>query len=125
MVEDAVFCIPVLIRSDPDQSVYNWFIFTYSGHGFETRCLHNIMDTEEKRAKVLQGVKDVTCKILGLENEDIKDDSNFRDDLGADSLDIVELVMEMENIFGISIPDSDADQILTIENAVEFIMKKS
>ena len=58
---------------------------------------------------------------LGIEEEKIKEESNFIDDLGADSLDTVELVMAFEEEFGSEISDSEAEKILTVGDAIKFI----
>ena len=68
-------------------------------------------------------VKDVIIDKLGVEAESIKTESHFVNDLGADSLDTVELIMEFEEEFGIEIPDDDAENITTVGSAVEYIEK--
>ena len=73
--------------------------------------------TEEK-------VKKIVMDHLGIEESKISLDSKFIDDLGADSLDTVELVMAFEEQFGIEIPDDAAETILTVQNAVDFINNK-
>ena len=73
--------------------------------------------TEEK-------VKKIVTDHLGIEESKISPDSKFIDDLGADSLDTVELVMAFEEQFGIEIPDDAAETILTVQNAVDFINNK-
>ena len=70
-------------------------------------------------------VKKIVADHLGIEEEKIKDESSFIDDLGADSLDTVELVMAFEEEFGSEISDSEAEKILTINDAVKFIESKS
>ena len=76
--------------------------------------------------------KDVSSKIkkmvadhLGIEESKVVDEANFIDDLGADSLDTVELVMAFEEEFGSEISDSEAEKILTVGDAVKFIESKS
>jgi acyl carrier protein len=66
-------------------------------------------------------VKEVIIDQLSVEEDDVTADASFFDDLGADSLDIVELVMALEDQFGISIPDEDAESIKTVGDAVEYI----
>ncbi len=66
-------------------------------------------------------VKDVIVDQLSVEEDDVTPDASFFDDLGADSLDIVELVMALEDSFGISIPDEDAESIKTVGDAVDYI----
>ena len=68
-------------------------------------------------------VKDVIIDKLGVEEESIKSEAHFVNDLGADSLDTVELIMEFEEEFGIEIPDDDAEKITTVRSAVEYIEK--
>jgi acyl carrier protein len=72
---------------------------------------------------ILEQAKEVVAEQLSVEIGTIKADSKFIDDLGADSLDIVELVMALEEKFDIEIPDSDAESIITLQNAVDYIEK--
>ncbi len=74
-------------------------------------------------ASVEQRVIDIVAEQLGVEKEKINRDSNFVNDLGADSLDTVELVMELEEEFEINIPDDAADKILTVGQAIDHIEK--
>ncbi len=60
---------------------------------------------------------------LGLDEEEIKLEASFVDDLGADSLDIVELVMALEEEYGIEIPDEDAEKIKTVQDAITYIQE--
>ena len=71
----------------------------------------------------LDKVKDVIVDKLGVEEDSIKSEAHFVNDLGADSLDTVELIMEFEEEFGIEIPDDDAEKITTVGSAVEYIEK--
>ena len=71
--------------------------------------------------EIYEKLKEIIVEQLGVNAEEIKPESTFADDLSADSLDIVELVMEIEEKFGISIPDDDAEKILTVEDIVNFI----
>ena len=63
----------------------------------------------------------IVCERLDVEKDKVKDETSFINDLGADSLDIVELVMEFEEEFGMSIPDDQAENITTVGQAVLFI----
>jgi len=72
---------------------------------------------------ILEQAKEVVAEQLSVDKDTIKPDSKFIDDLGADSLDIVELVMALEEKFDIEIPDSDAESIITLQNAVDYIEK--
>jgi len=69
-------------------------------------------------------VKDIISEQLGVKKEEIKPESSFIDDLGADSLDTVEVVMALEEEFGIEIPDEDAEKITTVGEAVKYIDNK-
>ena len=71
-----------------------------------------------------QKVRDIIEKELGVEREKLTDNASFIEDLGADSLDIVELVMEFEKEFNIDIPDEDAEKISTVGDAVRYISGK-
>ncbi len=69
-------------------------------------------------------VKKIVVDQLGVSEEEVKDDASFVDDLGADSLDTVEMVMAFEEEFGIEIPDEDAEKIRLVKDAVVYIDKK-
>jgi acyl carrier protein len=69
-------------------------------------------------------VKDIIANELGVEREKLTNDASFIDDLGADSLDIVELVMEFEKEFNIEIPDEDAEKLRTVGDALNYLNGK-
>lgn len=69
-------------------------------------------------------VKEIVVEQLGVDEADVAMDSTFIDDLGADSLDIVELIMAFEEEFNIEIPDEIAEKIKTVKDAVEYIDKE-
>jgi acyl carrier protein len=69
-------------------------------------------------------VKDIIEKELGVEREKLVDSASFIDDLGADSLDIVELVMEFEKEFNIDIPDEEAEKLRTVGDAIAYLNEK-
>ena len=69
-------------------------------------------------------VKAIIADKLGVDESEVTTDANFTNDLGADSLDTVELIMEFEKEFDISIPDEDAENIATVKNAVEYLQGK-
>jgi acyl carrier protein len=75
-------------------------------------------DLEEK-------VKEIIAKELGVEREKLTNDASFMEDLGADSLDTVELVMEFEKEFNIDIPDEDAEKLRTVGDALTYLKSKS
>ena len=70
---------------------------------------------------ILDDVKEVVAEQLNVNVDEIKEESKFVDDLGADSLDVVELVMALEEKFDIEIPDEDAEKIATVADAEKFI----
>ncbi|MDD3519902.1 MAG: acyl carrier protein [Actinomycetota bacterium] len=70
-------------------------------------------------------VKEILVDVLGANSEDIKPESKFVDDLGADSLDLVELIMSLEDKFQIEISDSEAENIITVQDALNYIEKNS
>ena len=70
---------------------------------------------------LLDDVKEVVIEKLDCDPAEVKEDSKFIEDLGADSLDVVELVMALEEKFDIEIPDEDAEKILTVADAIKYI----
>ncbi|MCW5558150.1 MAG: acyl carrier protein [Verrucomicrobiae bacterium] len=72
-----------------------------------------------------QRIKDIIVEQLGVNADQVTPEAKFIEDLGADSLDTVELVMEFEDEFEISIPDEDAEKIQTVGSAIEYITSKS
>lgn len=70
-------------------------------------------------------VKQIIVDQLGVDEEEVTPEARFIDDLGADSLDTVELVMALEEEFGIEIPDEDAEKIITVNDAIEYIRDKT
>ncbi|MGE0641946.1 MAG: acyl carrier protein [Thermoanaerobaculia bacterium] len=74
---------------------------------------------------VAEKVKSIIVEQLGVEADEVTSDASFTEDLGADSLDIVELVMAFEEEFGIEIPDEDAEKISRVREAVSYIEQHS
>ncbi len=73
-------------------------------------------------ADIFEKIKDIIVEQLGVEPEDVKPEASFVDDLGADSLDIVELVMALEETFDLQIPDEDAEKIHKVGEAVQYVI---
>ena len=73
---------------------------------------------------VFERVSKVVVDRLGVDEGEVKLEASFRDDLGADSLDVVELVMELEDEFDMEISDEDAEKIATVGDAISYIEKK-
>lgn len=76
------------------------------------------------RQEVLDKVKDIVSEVLKVEREEVTEEASFVDDLNADSLDQVELVMKFEEEFGIEIPEGEAEKIRTVGEAVDYILKR-
>jgi len=76
-------------------------------------------------ATVDERVKKIIGEQLGVEEDEVTPEASFVEDLGADSLDTVELVMVLEEEFGIEIPDEDAEKILTVGKALDYIKEKA
>jgi acyl carrier protein len=81
--------------------------------------------TENDMSDVANRVKKIVVEHLGVEEAKVAPEANFIDDLGADSLDTVELVMAFEEEFGVEIPDEAAEKIQTVQNAIEYIEKNA
>jgi acyl carrier protein len=76
-------------------------------------------------SSIEERVKKVVCEQLGVKEEDVKGTSRFVDDLGADSLDTVELVMALEEEFETEIPDEDAEKLTSVQEAIDFVVANS
>lgn len=76
-------------------------------------------------SEVAEKVKSIVAEQLGVKSEEVKEEAKFIDDLGADSLDTVELVMALEEEFGAEIPDEDAEKMTTVGEAIKYIENKS
>ena len=79
------------------------------------------MDTDE----IFDAVKSIIVEQLGVSEASVTTDASFIDDLGADSLDIVELVMALEEEFDLEIPDADAEKVVTVGDVVEYIKENT
>ncbi|BCR04758.1 acyl carrier protein [Desulfuromonas versatilis] len=76
-------------------------------------------------ASIAERVKQIVAEQLGVDEEQVTNEASFMDDLGADSLDTVELVMALEEEFDIEISDEDAEKIQTVQDAVDYISENS
>jgi acyl carrier protein len=79
---------------------------------------------EDRSVSVEQRVIEIVCEHLAVNKETVTRSTSFQEDIGADSLDIVELVMELEEEFDIQIPDTDAEKIKTVGEAIDYIEAK-
>ncbi|MCC5860957.1 MAG: acyl carrier protein [Gammaproteobacteria bacterium] len=75
-------------------------------------------------SSIEQQVKAIVAEQLGVKEEEVTNDASFVDDLGADSLDTVELVMALEEEFETEIPDEEAEKITTVQQAIDFILAR-
>jgi acyl carrier protein len=75
------------------------------------------------RDEVFERVKSALGEQLGVDESEITNEASFQDDLDADSLDLVELIMELEDQFGIKIPDEDAQKLTTVGQAVDYVVE--
>jgi acyl carrier protein len=75
------------------------------------------------REEILNKIQEITADRLGVDETDVTPDASFREDLEADSLDLVELIMELEEQFGMEIPDEEAEKITTVEEAVDYVQE--
>jgi acyl carrier protein len=83
------------------------------------------MAAGDKQKEIVEKVKQIISEQLGVEEAEVTPSASFTDDLGADSLDQVELVMALEENFDIEIPDDAAEKIRTVQDAIDYIDKHS
>ena len=77
-----------------------------------------------EKNEVFRKVKEIVVEQLEVKESEVVLEAKFVDDLGADSLDIIEMIMSMEEIFGIEIPDEDAEMLINIEDAINYIIQE-
>jgi acyl carrier protein len=85
------------------------------------RASANSREEGKNMSETAERVKKIVVEHLGVEAEKVSEEASFIDDLGADSLDIVELVMAFEEEFGVEIPDDAAEKITTVKDAIDYI----
>ena len=73
---------------------------------------------------MLEKIKEIVADQLGIDEDDIKLESNFKEDLEADSLDLFELVMALEEVYGVEIPSEDLEKIATVKDIIEYLKNK-
>ena len=76
-------------------------------------------------AQALSELQSILVEQLGVDASEVVETASFAEDLNADSLDLVEMIMEMEDKFGVKIPDEDAEKIVTVGDAVDYIVARS
>jgi len=75
--------------------------------------------------EIFDKIKEIIIEQLGVQEDAVKPEASFIDDLGADSLDIVELIMALEEEFDLEIPDSDAEKVVTVSDVVDYIKENA
>lgn len=78
-----------------------------------------------ERAQALSEIQAILVEQLGVDASELVETASFSEDLNADSLDLVEMIMEMEDKFGVKIPDEDAEKIVTVSDAVNYVVARS
>ncbi len=77
------------------------------------------------RNEILKKIKDIAVEELGVSPEKVTEEARFIEDLGADSIGVMELVMKMEEEFGLQIPDEDIEKLRTVGDVIDYILKKT
>ncbi len=78
-----------------------------------------------ERAQALSEIQAILVEQLGVDASEVVETASFSEDLNADSLDLVEMIMEMEDKFGVKIPDEEAEKIVTVGDAVNYVVARS
>ena len=95
------------------------------GTGFKPRATNFNQTNSMAEKSIEEKVKDIIVEQLGVNPEQVTPQASFIEDLGADSLDIVELVMAFEEEFGVEVPDEDAEKLQTVGDVIKYIEDKS
>jgi len=82
------------------------------------------MADENIEDKVREEITDIIVELFGVSKQDVKEESNFQKDFGADSLDGVEFIMKLEEKYNIDIPDDDAEEMTNVGKVVDYVIKK-
>lgn len=82
------------------------------------------MKKESEDKKMLEKLQEIIAEQLGIEAAEVQAESNFKDDLNADSLDLFEMIMAMEEEFGVEIPSDDLDAIATVQDVMDYLKNK-
>ena len=90
------------------------------------KLLDVVMKTmnESEDKKMLEKLQEIIAEQLGIEAAEVQPESNFKDDLNADSLDLFEMIMAMEEEFGVEIPSDDLDAIATVQDVMDYLKNK-
>ncbi len=92
--------------------------------GVKKKCIFAGILKFNTMSEILEKVQSIIAEKLSVDATDVTLEKSFTNDLGADSLDTVELIMEFENVFGIKIPDEETEKIMTVGDAVAYIESK-
>ena|SRR5207253_3913107 len=95
------------------------------GTGLNPRATNTNRTNSMAEKSIKEKVKDIIVEQLGVNPEQVTDEASFIEDLGADSLDIVELVMAFEEEFGVEVPDEDAEKLQKVGDVIKYIEEKS
>ena len=91
---------------------------------FDMQTSANIPAHKTENRNMLEKIKEIVADQLGIDEDDIKLESNFKEDLEADSLDLFELVMALEEEYGVEIPSEDLEKIATVNDIIEYLKNK-
>ena len=89
--------------------------------GYISKVIFVVGRIRMERDEILEKIREITADRLGVDEGEVTPEASFREGLEADSLDLVELIMELEEQFGMEIPDEDAEKITTVEEAVDYV----